>query len=83
MREGGAPVATALRAALDQLPQQGGGLYDAELTTLVAGCKISDLHAHGRVPLEDWPPLYAARLGETRNRLEALLATTTESRLAA
>lgn len=74
LTEGGASVAAALRAAAAALPAEGGGLYDDELAALVARCDVADLHAHGRVPLADWPPLYRDRLAATRARLGDLLA---------
>ena len=74
LAEGGAPVAAALREAAAALPAEGGGLYDDELASLVARCDVADLHAHGRVPLADWPPLYRARLAATRAHVATLLA---------
>jgi hypothetical protein len=73
VREGGAPIAQALRATAAAIPGEGGGLYDAELARLVDGCDIAELRAHGRVPLADWPALYRERLARTRDRLVALL----------
>lgn len=73
VREGGDPVVDAVRSAAAGLSAEGGGLYDAELAALVARCDVADLHAHGRVPLADWPELYRRRLAATRARLEALV----------
>ena len=75
VREGGVAVERAVLAAAGDIPVEGGGLYDAELAALVARCEEADLHAHGRVPAADWPPLYRARLEQTRARLADLFVT--------
>jgi hypothetical protein len=69
IRVGGAPVIAALERAAAKLPAEGDGLYDRRLAALVSHCDVADLHAHGRVPLADWPGLYRDRLAKTRARL--------------
>ncbi|HEY0255224.1 MAG TPA: ferritin-like domain-containing protein [Kofleriaceae bacterium] len=71
---GGDEVVAALEHALANVPANVGGLYSDELAAKVAQCSLADLHAHGRVPLEDWPGLFTARLEHVRTRLDLLRA---------
>lgn len=73
-REGGADVERAVAAAVAAIPSEGSGLYSDELAALVARCELADLHAHGRVPLGDWPGLYRERLVATRARVAEMFA---------
>jgi hypothetical protein len=66
---GGEPVLEALRETLDTLPTAVGGMYSDELAAKVARCDLSDLHAHGRVPLADWPALVEKRRALVAERL--------------
>ena len=68
---GGEPVLDALRATLEALPTEVGGMYSDELATKVARCDIADLHAHGRVPLADWPALIQQRRALVAERLDS------------
>ena len=74
LERGGDALAETLRHRIRDLPQRGPTPHDAALGALVQQANPAALLAHGRVPAEDWPGLYARRRSLTIERASALLA---------
>lgn len=72
---GGEPVRQALAAAAETLPTQGPRAYAEEEAGIVAAADPQALIAHGRVPADEWAPIYARRLAATRARVQQMLGT--------
>lgn len=70
--EGGTEVVDALDAALAEVPAVAGPTYSDELAQKIAICDVADLHAHGRVLLDDWTAVLAVRREMVAGRLRQL-----------
>lgn len=74
LARGGESVARAVAEAALQLPAAGPGAYAPDDAPLVAAADPARMLAHGRVPADEWPAIYAARREATQARLARLLA---------
>jgi hypothetical protein len=74
LERGGDELRRAVADAAARLPEQGPGAYSPDDAPLVAAADPALMLAHGRVPAEEWPRIYAARRAATRARLTELLA---------
>jgi hypothetical protein len=74
LERGGDELRRAVADAAAKLPEQGPGAYSPDDAPLVAAADPALMLAHGRVPAEEWPRIYAARRAATRARLNELLA---------
>lgn len=72
VRAGGDEVVAAVHAELAAMPEAIAPMYGEVLAAKVARCALGDLHAHGRVPMADWPALIERRAAATRTRWNAL-----------
>jgi hypothetical protein len=71
---GGEPVARAVRAAFERLPDAPASLYAEELSARVAALADKEaLYAHGRVRLERAPDVFRARKAACAERIAALV----------
>lgn len=73
LARGGAPVRAAMLAASRALPDDSPLPFGIAEAALVARADLQALRAHGRVPVELWPSIYATRLASTRDRVARLL----------
>lgn len=71
---GGAGLRRAVAEAAARLPEQGPGAYSPDDAPRVAAADAAAMLAHGRVPADEWPAIYAARRAATQARVAELLA---------
>lgn len=71
---GGEPVRQAIAAATATLPTAGPRPFAEDEAAMIGAADPQALLAHGRVPPEEWAPIYARRLAATRARVSTLLA---------
>jgi hypothetical protein len=71
-QRGGEPLRRAIAAEVAALPSAGPRAYADDEAPLVAAADPAALVAHGRVPADQWAPIYARRLALTRVRALAL-----------
>ncbi|MFT3693721.1 MAG: ferritin-like domain-containing protein [Kofleriaceae bacterium] len=62
-------IMDALDEALARISTVVGATYSDELAAKIAACRIEDLHAHGRVLLEEWTDVLATRRAIVTERL--------------
>ncbi|MEZ4380436.1 MAG: hypothetical protein R3A79_03765 [Nannocystaceae bacterium] len=77
---GDARLRRAVLAAAEALPKRGPKAYADDEAALVAAADPAAMIAHGRVPAEQWPLIYARRRQLTCDRLAAMVAALADGR---
>lgn len=77
---GGAKIRRAVAEAAANLPEQGPGAYPSSDSAIVGAADAAKLIAHGRVPAEELPRIYAVRRTATCERVARLLGAVSETR---